>query len=109
MYPKRLIAGEYVTLYGICIAIGVLLCIYCLRYFGKKTNVDRKFLDFVELCNLWQQRMLVCKSISTHNGIRRVLWTNRTPKDAIVARQVSLCYRSEGENGASLLHKGHHH
>ena len=49
MYPKRLIAGEYVTLYGICIAIGVLLCIYCLRYFGKKTNVDRKFLDFVEL------------------------------------------------------------
>ena len=48
MYPKTLI-GDYVTLYGICIAIGVLLCIYCLRYFGKKTNVDRKFLDFVEL------------------------------------------------------------
>lgn len=49
MYPKRLIAGEYVTLYGICIAIGVLLCIYCLRYFGKKTKVNTKFLDFVEL------------------------------------------------------------
>ena len=49
MYPKRLIAGEYVTLYGICIAVGVLLCIFCLRYFGKKNKVDNKFLDFVEL------------------------------------------------------------
>ena len=48
MYPKRLI-GDYVTLYGICIAIGVLLCIFSLRYLGKKTKVNPKFLDFVEL------------------------------------------------------------
>ena len=48
MYPETLI-GDYVTLYGICIAIGVLLCIFALRYFGKKIKVDNKFLDFVEL------------------------------------------------------------
>ena len=47
MYSKPLI-GNFVTLYGICIAIGILVCIVVLRWLGKKTNVDKKFLDFVE-------------------------------------------------------------
>lgn len=47
MYSKPLL-GNYVTLYGICIAIGILVCILVLRWLGKKTNVDKKFLDFVE-------------------------------------------------------------
>ena len=47
MYSKPLI-GDFVTLYGICIAIGILVCIVVLRWLGKKTNVDKKFLDFVE-------------------------------------------------------------
>lgn len=48
MYSKPLI-GDYVTLYGICIAIGILVCILALRWLGKKSNVDKKFLDFVEI------------------------------------------------------------
>lgn len=47
MYPDTLI-GNYVTLYGICIAVGVVCCIFVLRYLGKKCNVNKKFLDFVE-------------------------------------------------------------
>lgn len=47
MYKYTLI-GDYVTIYGICIALGILLCIFSLRYFGKKTNIDPKFVDFVE-------------------------------------------------------------
>lgn len=48
MYPKTLI-GDYVTLYGICIAIGVLICIFMVRYFGKRYNVNQKFMDFCEI------------------------------------------------------------
>ena len=48
MYPKTLI-GNYVTLYGICIAIGIVMCIVVLRFLGKRRNIDKKFLDFVEL------------------------------------------------------------
>ena len=48
MYPKTII-GNYVTLYGVCIAIGIVLCIVLLRFLGKKKNIDKKFLDFVEL------------------------------------------------------------
>lgn len=47
MYPNPLI-GNYVTLYGICIAIGIVACILVLRWLGKVTNVNKKFLDFVE-------------------------------------------------------------
>lgn len=47
MYNKTFI-GDYVNLYGISIAVGILLCIFVLRYLGKKQKVDSKFLDFVE-------------------------------------------------------------
>lgn len=47
MYNKPLI-GNFVTLYGICIAIGILACILVLRFFGKKKGINLKFLDFVE-------------------------------------------------------------
>ena len=49
MYPDFLIAGKYVTLYGICIAIGVVCCIALLRFMGKKIGVDAKFLEFTEI------------------------------------------------------------
>lgn len=48
MYKYPLI-GDYVTLYGVCIAVGILLCILLLRWLGKKSGVDKKFLDFVEI------------------------------------------------------------
>ena len=48
MYKHPLI-GDYVTLYGVCIAIGILLCIFLLRWAWKKSGVDKKFLDFVEI------------------------------------------------------------
>lgn len=48
MYPDFLIAGKYVTLYGIMIALGIIVCILFLRYFGKRDKIDPKFLDFVE-------------------------------------------------------------
>jgi len=48
MYKDTLI-GDYVTLYGICIAVGIVLCIFLLRWVGKKSGVDKKFLDFVEV------------------------------------------------------------
>lgn len=48
MYKEPLI-GNYVTLYGICIACGIVICILILRWLGKKKNVDAKFLDFVEV------------------------------------------------------------
>ena len=48
MYPKTII-GNYVTLYGVFIAIGIIVCILLLRYIGKKRNIDKKFLDFVEM------------------------------------------------------------
>ena len=49
MYPDPFIAGRFVTLYGIMIAIGIIFCILVLKFFGKKREVDPKFLDFVEL------------------------------------------------------------
>lgn len=47
MYNKTFIGG-YVNLYGISIAVGILICIFVLRFLGKKQKVDSKFLDFVE-------------------------------------------------------------
>lgn len=51
MYPYPIIEiGKLsVHLYGVCIAVGILLCILVLRYYGKRLKVDQKFLDFVEL------------------------------------------------------------
>ena len=49
MYPDRLIAGQFVTFYGILIAIGILVCIVFLIRIGKRQKIDPKFLDFVEL------------------------------------------------------------
>ena len=49
MYPDFLIAGKYVTLYGICIAIGVVACIVLLRILGKKIGVNPKFLEYTEM------------------------------------------------------------
>lgn len=48
MYPYPFIAGKYLTLYGIMIAIGIVFCIIFLRFLGKKSKIDQKFLDFVE-------------------------------------------------------------
>ena len=48
MYPKTII-GNYVTLYGVFIAIGIIACIFLLRFLGKKRGIDKKFLDFVEM------------------------------------------------------------
>ena len=48
MYPKTVI-GNYVTLYGVFIAIGIVACIFLLRFLGKKRNIDKKFMDFVEM------------------------------------------------------------
>lgn len=51
MFPDGLIeinGKSYITLYGICIAIGIVACIVVLRFLGKKLNVDRKFIDAVE-------------------------------------------------------------
>ena len=49
MFPDRLIAGRWVTLYGICIGIGIIACIVLLRFMGKKIKVDPKFLEFTEM------------------------------------------------------------
>ena len=49
MYPDPFIADRFVTLYGIMIAIGIVACIFFLRFLGKKREIDPKFLDFVEL------------------------------------------------------------
>lgn len=49
MYPDYLIADRFVTLYGICIAIGILCCILILRYCGKRNRIEQKFMDFVEI------------------------------------------------------------
>ena len=48
MYPKTII-GNYVTLYGVFIAIGIIVCILLLRFLGKKRGIDKKFMDFVEM------------------------------------------------------------
>lgn len=51
MYPYPIIEiGKLsVHLYGVCIAIGILLCILVLRNYGKRVCTDQKFLDFVEI------------------------------------------------------------
>lgn len=51
MYPDPIIEiGKFsVHLYGVCIAIGIVLCVLVLRKYGKKLAVDEKFLDFVEI------------------------------------------------------------
>lgn len=51
MYPDGLIkinGEEYVTLYGLCIIVGIICCIFTLRFLGKKMNVNNKFIDSVE-------------------------------------------------------------
>lgn len=45
MYPK--IFG-IINTYGLCIAIGVLLCLFIFDKFSKYKNLDKKFIDFVE-------------------------------------------------------------
>lgn len=39
---------DYVTLYGICIAIGIIFCIWTLHILGKRLKVEKKFIDNVE-------------------------------------------------------------
>ena len=48
MYNRTFI-GEYVNLYGICIAVGILVCFLVLRFLGKKQKIDAKFMDFIEI------------------------------------------------------------
>jgi len=51
MYSDGLIkinGKSYVTLYGLCIAIGIVACIFVLRFLGKKLKLDKKFIDAVE-------------------------------------------------------------
>ena len=47
MYPHELFWG--ISLYGVFITIGIILCIITLRVYGKKIGIDPKFLDFIEL------------------------------------------------------------
>ena len=49
MYPYFLINDKYVTLYGICIGIGIVACIFLLRFLGKRVKMDSQFLEFVEM------------------------------------------------------------
>lgn len=51
MFPDGLLkigGKDYLTLYGICIAIGIVLCIITLHFLGKKLNLDKKFVSNVE-------------------------------------------------------------
>ncbi|HKM30016.1 MAG TPA: prolipoprotein diacylglyceryl transferase family protein [Bacilli bacterium] len=47
MYPYELFWG--ISLYGVFVTVGIILCIITLRVYGKKIGIDPKFLDFVEL------------------------------------------------------------
>ena len=47
MYPK-LFGIEYFNMYGLCIGIGVILCLAFLRFACKRLNIPKKFVDFVE-------------------------------------------------------------
>lgn len=47
MYPYELFWG--IHLYGVMIALGVLLCILFLRFSAKKIGIDNKFMDFFEM------------------------------------------------------------
>lgn len=56
MYPHSLLGElgkingqEILTLYGVCIAIGIVMCIVVLRKAGKFIGIDAKFLDFAEM------------------------------------------------------------
>ena len=51
MFPNPIIklGSIEIYMYGVCIAIGILAAIIVLRLFGKKLNVDKKYLDFVEI------------------------------------------------------------
>lgn len=42
------IFGFKVPMYGLCIAIGIVLCMVVLHTYCKKNNIDSKFADFVE-------------------------------------------------------------
>ncbi len=48
MYPN-LFGISFIHMYGLCIAIGILVCFYVLEYCGKKRNIDSKFVNFVEI------------------------------------------------------------
>ena len=51
MYPDGLITigGEkYLTLYGLSIAVGIVLCILTLHFLGNKMGSDKKFIGNVE-------------------------------------------------------------
>lgn len=47
MYPK-LFDIEFLNMYGLCIGIGVLVCLLFLRFACKRLNIPSKFEDFVE-------------------------------------------------------------
>lgn len=45
MYPKLF---DLIYTYGLCIGIGILLCLYVFHTFANKKRLDKKFIDFVE-------------------------------------------------------------
>ncbi len=47
MYPK-LFGIDFLNMYGLCIGIGVIVCILFVRYGCKKRNIPDKFENFVE-------------------------------------------------------------
>ena len=51
---------DYVTLYGICIAIGIIFCIWTLHILGKKLKVEKKNFHqfFKRLSKKWFFRNL---------------------------------------------------
>lgn len=42
------IKGLSFNMYGLCIGVGIIACLFFLRLAGKKLNIPQKFLDFVE-------------------------------------------------------------
>lgn len=47
MYPK-LFGIEYFNMYGLCIGLGVIFCLWFLRFASKRLNIPVKFVNFVE-------------------------------------------------------------
>ena len=47
MYPK-LFGIDFLNMYGLCIGVGVIMCLVFLRFACRRLNIPSKFEDFVE-------------------------------------------------------------
>ena len=48
MYPN-LFGIDFLNMYGLCIGVGVILCLVFLRFACKRLNIPKKFEDFTEI------------------------------------------------------------